>query len=228
MTQQGKVAVARGNSESDLPVDELPRLPSVDLERDGVLSGVLLEDVDLAETQAGEVRLAEVALRRVDLSATRLRGLRMLEVCASALNAANGAWPYASISRVTFAGSTLVGLDLSNGQLARTTFSECKLDLASLRMASLDDVVFVGCSLRGVDLYAAKLSTVRFESCDLHEADFSQATLSNVDLRTSMLTGMRGVGSLRGAVVDGTQLIDLAPALASELGIRVANLGDDD
>jgi uncharacterized protein YjbI with pentapeptide repeats len=226
MARKRNVGSAIGNPEPTLPIEELVRLASVDLEQDGALSGVLLEDAQLAGIEASALRLAEVGLRRVDLSSTRLRGVHMLEVSASAVNGANAVWPYAQMSRVTFTSSTLVGLDLSNGQLARTTFSECKLDLANLRMSSIRDVVFVGCSLRSVDFYAATLSSVRFESCDLHEADFSQATLETVDLRTSTITDVRGVGSLKGATVDSAQLLDLAPSLASELGIHVEDRGE--
>jgi uncharacterized protein YjbI with pentapeptide repeats len=217
--QQG--SGAQGNSEPDLVPDELVHVSGDELELEGGLEGALLQDTELVGREAASVLLAEVCLRRVDLSGTRLRGLRLREVLASAVNGANGSWPYAEMDRVTFAGSTLVGLDLGAGRLARTTFSECKLDLANLRMADIRDVVFEGCSLRGTDFYGAKLSAVRFDRCELHETDFSQAALEHVDLRGSTLVDVRGVGALRGAIVDPGQLIELAPALAAELGIRV-------
>jgi uncharacterized protein YjbI with pentapeptide repeats len=220
------VGGAVGN-EQVLFVDELTRVSDIDLQRGTALDGVLLEDADLSGTEAPSVRLAEVALRRVDLSGAELRGLDLLDVLGSAVNAANGSWPYAHMNRVTFEGSTLVGLDLANGQLGATTFSECKLDFANLRMSSIEDVVFMGCSLRGTDFYGAKLRSVRFAQCELCEIDFSQARLEVVDLRTSTLTDIRGVGSLRGAVLDGSQLIDLAPSLAAELGIRVENFDNE-
>jgi uncharacterized protein YjbI with pentapeptide repeats len=100
---------------------------------------------------------------------------------------------------------------------------ECKLDLVNLRMSTIENVVFLGCSLRETDFHGAKLRSVRFAKCDLQEADFSQAILEMVDLRTSAVADIRGVGSIRGAIVDGSQLIDLAPLLATELGIRVEN-----
>jgi 5-enolpyruvylshikimate-3-phosphate synthase len=51
----------------------------------------------------------------------------------------------------------------------------------------------------------------------------NRVTFQPVDLRTSTLVDVRGTGSLRGAIVDASQLIDLAPSLAGELGIRVEN-----
>jgi hypothetical protein len=41
------------------------------------------------------------------------------------------------------------------------------------------------------------------------------------ELRREGGIDVRGVASLRGAIVDTGQLIDLAPSLAAELGIRV-------
>jgi hypothetical protein len=48
-----------------------------------------------------------------------------------------------------------------------------------------------------------------------------------VDLRTSAVANIRGVGSMKGAIIDGSQLIDLAPLFATELGIRVENPGHE-
>jgi uncharacterized protein YjbI with pentapeptide repeats len=220
-THAQRAGRAIGNPEPALRVEDLTPLASVDLQRDGALEGVLLEDAELAGIEAASVRLSEVGLRRVDLSGTRLRGVRLLDVLAAAVNAANGSWQYAQMGRVTFESSTLVGLDLGNGQLDQITFAECKLDLVNLRMSSLKDVAFLSCSLRGTDFYAAKLTSVRFVDCELHETDFSGASLERVDLRTSKLVDIRGTGALHGAIVDTGQLIDLAPSLAGEIGIRV-------
>jgi uncharacterized protein YjbI with pentapeptide repeats len=217
-----RAARAAGNSQP-LLIDDLPRVSGADLRREGGLDGALLEDADVSQLQARSLRLAEVGLCRVDMSGSRLRGLSLVDVLASAVNAANGSWPGARMNRVTFQRSTLVGVDLAEGRLSATTFCECKLDFANLRMSSIEDVVFVGCSLRGTDFYGSCLKSVDFAGCELHETDFNGASLESVDLRTSTLVDVRGTGSLRGAIVDASQLIDLAPSLAGELGIRVEN-----
>jgi uncharacterized protein YjbI with pentapeptide repeats len=217
-----QVSEVAGNAES-LLLDELTPVSTVELKPGIEVDGVLFEDADLSGVEAASVRLAEVALRGVDLSGTELLGLRLVDVLATAVSAANGSWRHVHMSRVTFDSSTLVGLDLAESQLGATTFSECKLDLANLRMSTIENVVFLGCSLRETDFHGAKLRSVRFAKCDLQEADFSQATLEMVDLRTSAVANIRGVGSMRGAIVDGSQLIDLAPLLATDLGILVQN-----
>jgi uncharacterized protein YjbI with pentapeptide repeats len=215
-----RAPAAAGNTER-LLVEGLASVSGAQLQRECGLDGAVLEDADVSTWEGSSVRLAEVALRRVDLSATRLRALSLIDVLASSVNAANGSWSALRTSRVTFERCNLVGLDAGNGELSQTTFRDCKLDLANLRMATLHDVVFSGCSLRATDFYGATLRSVSFTGCELHETDFDRASLETVDLRGSSLADIRGIGSLSGAIVDAGQLIDLAPSLAGELGIRV-------
>lgn len=48
-----------------------------------------------------------------------------------------------------------------------------------------------------------------------------RARLSSVDLRGLRPSALHGIEGLRGATVDPVTLMDLAPALAEHLGIRV-------
>ncbi|MBV8950023.1 MAG: pentapeptide repeat-containing protein, partial [Actinobacteria bacterium] len=105
--------------------------------------------------------------------------------------------------------------------LRHVTFRECKLDFALLRFLHGDSVMFVDCILTGADLSGATLAGAEFERCDLVDVDLSYADLDGVDLRSSRLAPARGVGALRGAIVDAAQLGTLAPALAAEIGINV-------
>ncbi|CAM5229255.1 Pentapeptide repeat-containing protein OS=Streptomyces tendae OX=1932 GN=GUR47_26395 PE=4 SV=1 [Streptomyces tendae] len=58
--------------------------------------------------------------------------------------------------------------------------------------------------------------------CALKQADLGAATLTDVDLRgAAPLELSRGVDRLSGAVISPAQLLDLAPVLAAELGLRV-------
>jgi uncharacterized protein YjbI with pentapeptide repeats len=131
-----QVSEVSGNAEP-LLLDELTPVSTVELKPEIEVDGVLFEDADLSGVEAASVRLADVALRGVDLSGTELKGLRLVDVLAIAVTAANGSWRHVHMSRVTFDSSTLVGLDLAESQLGATTFSECKLDLANLRMSTL-------------------------------------------------------------------------------------------
>jgi len=64
---------------------------------------------------------------------------------------------------------------------------------------------------------------VTFDGCRLVAPDFSQARLKNVDLSRAELVAPKGLASLSGATISRLQLFDLAPALAHQLGITVAD-----
>ncbi len=95
------------------------------------------------------------------------------------------------------------------------------LDAVNLRGAVLEDVTFEDCVLRDVDLGGARLSRVRFAGCRIERLDLSSATLSRVDLRGAQFTLARGYDRLGGAILDIGQVLELAPALAAQLGIDV-------
>jgi uncharacterized protein YjbI with pentapeptide repeats len=79
----------------------------------------------------------------------------------------------------------------------------------------------VDCQLVEPDLSEASLTQVSFEGTRLVSPELGRATLRQVDLSAAELIGPRGLTGLRGATISTAQLIDLAPALAAELGIRV-------
>ncbi|HWD63259.1 MAG TPA: pentapeptide repeat-containing protein, partial [Humibacter sp.] len=72
-----------------------------------------------------------------------------------------------------------------------------------------------------LDLGDATATRVAFERCSIDTLEVSHARMTDVDLRGADLGGVRGVASLRGAVVSFEQLMGLAPALADGVGLRV-------
>ncbi len=98
----------------------------------------------------------------------------------------------------------------------------CLLDVVNLRGAVLDEVVFEDCRLREVDLGGAQLTGVSFAGCRIERLDLTGATLTEVDLRGAVaLDVARGLDRLGGAVLDVGQVLELAPALAAQLGVDV-------
>ncbi|HEY5137829.1 MAG TPA: pentapeptide repeat-containing protein, partial [Methylococcales bacterium] len=97
----------------------------------------------------------------------------------------------------------------------------CKLDLANFRFSKLTNVIFKDCTLEEADFYMAELRDVAFQNCVFEKTEFSGSKLRQVDFRTSDVLGVQGIGSLAGAIIDSSQLITLAPLLASALKIQV-------
>lgn len=116
----------------------------------------------------------------------------------------------------------LGGVQLHGAVLERVVFRGGKIDYLNLRAARLKDVVFENIVLVEPDFAGAVLERVEFVDCVLKEADLTGVVLKDVDLRGAAELGIaRGVERLAGAVISAAQLMDLAPVLAVEMGIRV-------
>jgi uncharacterized protein YjbI with pentapeptide repeats len=118
--------------------------------------------------------------------------------------------------------SLLAGTAAFGSTLQRVVFSSCKLNAVNFRGASLVDVVFEDCVLTDVDFGEATLTRVTFPCSRWQEVHLNKATLTEVDLRgATELDLATGFDALRGAIISESQLIALAPAIASALGITV-------
>jgi uncharacterized protein YjbI with pentapeptide repeats len=165
------------------------------------LEGIRTRDARLAGARLGRLGLLDCAFERCDLA-----GLEAKE---------------SSIVRVEFAGSRLTGLHGSSLLLRDVVLRECRMDLAALRDARLERVTFERCDLRELDLQGARLHEVRFHGCDLAEAILLGADCTRCELRDCSYQGLRGIEGLRGAMIGWPDAIELAPAFAAALGVRM-------
>jgi uncharacterized protein YjbI with pentapeptide repeats len=184
--------------------------------------GCLFEGSALAEVNAGNSRFLECAFADVSFAGGRCRRSKFHDVWLRnvrmvALDAAETSWLDA-----TFLGGIAAGVQAVSAELRRVRFDGVKFDAVNFRGATLTDVSFENCQLREVDFGGAKLTGVGFSGSQLTAVDFSKVTLEKVDLRGAQRLGISaGHGSLRGAIIDSTQLLDLAPMLAHCIGITV-------
>lgn len=108
-------------------------------------------------------------------------------------------------------------------ELLRVSFLGGRLDYVNLRGATLAQTQFVDCRIAELDLGAAALKEVRFVGCRIDRLVLAESTLQAVDLRGAELTEVERLDRLAGATLTETQLLQLAPALAQTLGIRIEN-----
>ena len=126
-----------------------------------------------------------------------------------------------AFNRAEFINCRMSGVDFSKTSLHDVVFRGCKLDMANMRFADIRRAKFIDCTLVETDFLGAILQDVTFESCVLEKTVFDRVKCKQVDLRTSQLIELSGWGSLKGATIDGVQLLSAAPYLAHELGISV-------
>jgi len=209
---------------------DAPKLPT---HLTPLTSATLESGLALENAEVGHLDWSGGELRRLSLDAVRLVAPQWLGT-----KLRDGAWADVLIEGGALAGAELAGTTLRRVEFRRVRADglvvsetraghirliDTKLDLANFRFAQWSKVRFEGCSLREVEFIGAELSQVEFVNCELIGCNFAGAKLTQVDFRSSRLDECTGTAGLRGATLDQTQLISLAPSLAAELGIIVVD-----
>ena len=192
------------------------------LEPDADLDGEVLTG-DLSGSSAPNTHFLECTFQRCDLSELRAPRARFADTGLYAVHGAGVDLAESTWLDCVVQGARLGAVQLHGAQLRRVRFEGCKIEFLNLRAATLADCAFVDCQLVEPDLSEAVLEKVDFDGSRLVAPEFGRARMKDVDLSGADLAGPKGLAGLRGATVSQLQLLDLAPALAAELGIRVAS-----
>lgn len=215
----GGIAAARR------PEVRLPPLTDFEgggLEADGDYDGVRFGSVDLADESGRGARFMDCALEGCALDRTELSRARFIDSVLTGVRGVGTDLSSASLRDVEVVDARLGGVQLHGAVLERVLVRGGKIDYLNLRKARLKDVVFEGCVLAEPDFGGAQLTRVEFRDCVLKRVDFSAVRMESVDLRSvAELDIARGVERLAGAVISPAQLMELAPAFAAQIGVRV-------
>ncbi|WP_406146992.1 pentapeptide repeat-containing protein [Streptomyces sp. NBC_01012] len=214
-----------GVAEARRPEVRLPPLVEFDgegLEPDGDYDGVRFDETDLADASGPGARFMDCELRGCALDRAELVRARFIDSVLTGVRGVGTDLAGASLRDVEVLDARLGGVQLHGGVLERVLVRGGKIDYLNLRKARLKDVVFEGCVLSEPDFGEAQLVRVEFRDCVLKRADFTAVRMESVDLRTvAELDIARGVERLAGAVISPSQLMELAPAFAAQIGVRV-------
>lgn len=193
-----------------------------DLTREGDYTESLFADIEFEDFDAGSSRVGQSAFTRVAFTNGRFPRTHLNDVWFNRTRWVSVNLAEADLLDVTVLGSFLAGVEAYGAKLRRVIFQECKINTLNLRGATVQDVVFDRCALTEVDLGEATLTNVTFPGSRMRRMRLGNSTLKKVDFRGAVeLDVANGYESLRGAVIDSTQLAELAPALAQTLGIVV-------
>jgi uncharacterized protein YjbI with pentapeptide repeats len=202
----------------------LPHLTDFDadlLEMGHDYDSIVFADRDFTGQDASDSRFLECRLERCCLEGLSMRRARVVscllsEAYGASVDFSDSTW---RDSHVT--GGRLGAMILPGATWTGIRLRGIKLGFVNLAGAQLEDVVFEECEIGGLDARAARLSSVAFVDCTVQELNVAEATLSKVDLSGARLRALVGVESLRGAIISHEQLLDLAPLLATQLGVEV-------
>ncbi len=225
MAVSGRKKSGTGVTAARRPEVRLPPLVPYDgdgLEPDGDYDGVRFDGVDLTDASGRGARFMDCALDGCALTARCWRGIPLHRRGADGRTGC-GHGPRGGVAAGRGGGGRPPGrVQLHGAVLERVVVRGGKIDYLNLREARLKDVVFEGCVLAEPDFGGAHLVRVEFRDCVLKRADFSGARMDSVDLRAvAELDIARGVDRLAGAVISPVQLMELAPAFAAQIGVRV-------
>ncbi|WP_418275321.1 pentapeptide repeat-containing protein [Isoptericola jiangsuensis] len=204
-------------------LENLTDADAADLVAGAELDGVRHADVDTDHLVLRGARIDESRLDGLRAPEADLRQLRLTEVVMARVDV-----PVVQGVRGRWHGVELRDARIGSAELYESVWESvrlvgCKLGFVNLRGARLRDVIFQDCTVDELDLVQATATRVSFEDCRIGRLDVQASTLQDVDLRGAELAGVAGTDALRGTVVSSTQLADLAPLLAANLGITVTD-----
>lgn len=174
-----------------------------------------------------ESSLVGARVAGADLGGAKLPSLRVVDALLEHCNLANLDAPGASLVRCELRGCRLTGSSWRESRFTDVLLKDCRIDLAAFTSARLERVTFDGCRLEQSDLQDVDAASARFLHCDLSECDLTDARFRRSELRGCELRGLHGVERLRGIGVAWGDLLELAPALAAALGIRLLDAEAD-
>jgi len=160
-----------------------------------------VSDLVVGDWQARAASLVESVVERADIVT---------------LSAAESAWWNVEVQQSRIGSAELHGAVLRNIHFVR-----CKLGYLNLRGATLTDVAFTDCIISDLDLMRATATRVSFSGTRISRLELSGSKLEDVDLRGAALADIGTLEGLRGATITLDQLLEIAPALAEGLGIKV-------
>ncbi|SDN46390.1 hypothetical protein SAMN05216355_10498 [Actinomyces ruminicola] len=179
-------------------------------------SGVDISGVDLRVLELVECVLEDVRADRAHLEECRCAESRVDRLTASELHAQRSVW-----REVSWEASRVGAFECHDAQWRSVLLEDCRIGFLGLGRANLLDVRLRGCTVDTLDLTAATLTRVAFEDCRVGELRVRESRLMDVDLRGLALSQVDDAAGLRGAWVGADQLVELAPALAAHMGLRV-------
>lgn len=202
---------------------ELPTLIKSEqgLRPSGDYDALAFEGLDLSGQRADRARLTQCGLHECAMDDVCLRNALIAEcrwerVTAAALDTGGATWRDVELIQVRIGSLQAYDTDLT-----RVTVRASRLDLVNLRSAQLTDVIFERCVITDLDLGSSTARRVSFADCRLERVDCFQAELAEVDFSGAEVGSFTDVAQLSGAVISSRQLAELAPAMASHLGVSI-------
>ena len=194
--------------------------PEAALNTEGT-DGLRIEDAVLDGVTRRGVSYRETEFIRACASRAAFNNCRFLDVRFDGLDAPDLEASRSTLRDVEIAHSRLGSMDLYGSTVSGVRLSHCKIRLLGLHSAQVQDLIVEHCTIDELDLSEAVAARLAFRDATIGLLRLRDSRMSHVDLRTCRFDGADPIAGLRGCLITGAQLLDLAPSLASALGILV-------
>jgi len=176
--------------------------PACDTDEAFELQDLYVDGASAASVETFEKpEIVNVAMHRCDIAGFVAQGGRGSRVLLAECRLRGVSWAGATIQDAVVRDVRGADFSLRFSTLRRVVFNDCDIQNLDLSEVTFDDVLLQRCVLRGAEFHRARVKQLRIEGCDL--------------------SGCTGAESLGGASVHPDDLLNLAPSLATALGLRV-------
>lgn len=170
---------------------------------------------------AGGLELARCRVRNAQWTSSHLVSLQLRDVVIEHSDLSGAILEQATLTRVRVNECRLSGVELARSSFRDVLVVGSRLDQANLRMCHFERVTFDGVDLQAADFTGTTFAKCRLFDCNLTGADFSKVKAEGARLHGSVLEGIKGADSLRGVVIDSTQMVPLGVRLLATMAIAV-------
>lgn len=191
------------------------------LQDEDLISGYEINSITLTSDELDKTSISESLLEKVDLTQVETNRFDAVDCIFKSCNFTASRMPDSSWHRILIDSARLVGAQITNSTLRNVYIKNSKLELVNFRFSHFKNVVFEDCVMNDVDFYEGFLKNVEFNNCIINSITFANAKMINVDISKSSIEIITGVNNLRGTTINYDQLMQLAPSLANEAGIKV-------
>ncbi len=154
----------------------------------------IFDNVSLASSKIGKLRLRDVRLVKCDLSNAILHGF--------------------DATRIEFIDCRMTGMRAIECHWEDTLVENCDMRYVQLSDSHIRSSEFKSCNLSEADLQGVNFQGAIFSNAILRQTDLSRAKLQEIDLRGAEIEGfIVRPEDLRGAIFNVAQAIDLARLL---------------
>lgn len=179
--------------------------------------GYAFQEIDFAQINLRDlykVEFSHCSFYKCNFAGVRLENCFFVDVSFEKSDFSNANAALCSLRRVVFQSCKMVGADWSDGVFSFVKWMDTVGRYVNFTHSKFEDSLFCRCDFTEAILEQCVLKRLVLTECNLQQVSFFGTPLKNIDLSDCKIGGIRlSFADLRGAVVEASQVFDLAALL---------------